>query len=98
MKQAIKLKSLASWMVSLASLIWTSASFAETVDVKYRGAVDLKPFVCTDSSRSSFIQRVCYDKAHSYAYQSSRHVLPLLRTAAGHARCIHRGSLDGSIL
>ena len=39
---------------------------AETVDVKYRGMVELKPFVCTDITRSSFIQRVCYDKAQSY--------------------------------
>jgi hypothetical protein len=39
---------------------------AETVNVKYRGVIDLKPFVCTDTPRSSFIQRVCYDKAQSY--------------------------------
>jgi hypothetical protein len=39
---------------------------AETVDVKYRGTVDLKPFACNDTSRSSFIQRVCYDKAQNY--------------------------------
>jgi hypothetical protein len=39
---------------------------SETVDVKYRGAVDLKPFACTDTPRSSFIERVCYDKAQSY--------------------------------
>jgi hypothetical protein len=39
---------------------------AETVDVKYHGVVDLKPFICADTPRSSFIQRVCYDKAQSY--------------------------------
>ncbi|MBO4226637.1 KTSC domain-containing protein [Bradyrhizobium neotropicale] len=39
---------------------------SETVDVKYRGLVDLRPFVCTDTPRSSFIQRVCYDKTESY--------------------------------
>jgi hypothetical protein len=39
---------------------------SETVDVKYRGAVELKPFTCTDTPRSSFIQRVRYDKAQSY--------------------------------
>ena len=49
----------------LLALIAASAR-AETVDVKYRGIVDLKPFVCTDITRSSFIQRVCYDKAQSY--------------------------------
>src|SRR5579871_4421938 len=50
---------------ALAILISTPAS-SETVDVKYRGVVDLKPFACTDTPRSSFIQRVCYDKAQSY--------------------------------
>ena len=42
------------------------AATSETVDVKYRGVVDLKPFACTDTPRSSFIQRVCFDKAESY--------------------------------
>jgi hypothetical protein len=49
----------------LVSLIMTPAR-SETVDVKYRGTVDLAPFACTDTPRSSFIQRVCYDKAQSY--------------------------------
>jgi hypothetical protein len=49
----------------LATLVTTQAS-SETVDVKYRGLVDLKPFACTDTPRSSFIQRVCYDKSQSY--------------------------------
>jgi len=39
---------------------------SETVDVKYRGTVDLKTFECRDTPRSSFIQRVCYDKPQSY--------------------------------
>jgi hypothetical protein len=52
-------------VVVIASLISMPLS-AETVDVKYRGIVDLKPFTCTDTPRSSFIQRVCYDKAQSY--------------------------------
>ncbi len=39
---------------------------AETVDVKYRGPVDLKPFVCQDVTRSSFINRVCYDANEKY--------------------------------
>jgi KTSC domain len=49
----------------VALLIATPVS-SETVDVKYRGIVDLKPFACTDTPRSSFIQRVCYDRAQSY--------------------------------
>jgi hypothetical protein len=50
----------------LATLVLTAEVRSETVDVKYRGTVDLKPFACTDTPRSSFIQRVCYDKAQSY--------------------------------
>lgn len=38
---------------------------AETVDVKYRGWVDLKPFICTNTV-SSFVNRVCYDKENTY--------------------------------
>jgi hypothetical protein len=41
-------------------------SRSETVDVKYRGPVDLTPFKCLPIDRSSFIRRVCYDAAHSY--------------------------------
>jgi hypothetical protein len=55
-------------VISLALLAVIEATFAhaETVDVKYRGPVDLKSFACTDVTRSSFIQRVCYDKGQTY--------------------------------
>lgn len=36
------------------------------VDVKYRGHVPLKTFVCEDTPRSSFVRRVCYDAAQMY--------------------------------
>jgi hypothetical protein len=52
-------------VVVIASLISMPLG-AETVDVKYRGIIDLKPFTRTDTPQSSFIQRVCYDKAQSY--------------------------------
>ena len=39
---------------------------SETVDVKYRGPVELAPFKCESIDRSSFIRRVCYDAANSY--------------------------------
>jgi hypothetical protein len=58
-------------MVVVVALLSSSVS-AETVNVKYRGVVDLAPFVCADTPRSSFIQRVCYDKAHSYMLISLR--------------------------
>ena len=45
-------------LIGLAGASWTEA---ETVEVEYRGAVDLKPFACQDTPRSSLVNRVCYD-------------------------------------
>ncbi len=53
-------------IVTALVLLVTTPATSETVDVKYRGIVDLMPFACTDTPRSSFVQRVCYDKAQSY--------------------------------
>jgi KTSC domain len=52
--------------IILLLLLCGSPASAETVDVKYRGTLDLAPFACTDVTRSSFIRRVCFDKAKSY--------------------------------
>jgi hypothetical protein len=51
--------------VALVLLCLNDAN-AETVNVKYRGLVDLKPFACTDTDRSSFVRQVCFDKLNSY--------------------------------
>jgi hypothetical protein len=59
MKPAVKI-------AHLLVLFWATAAQAETVDVKYHGSVDLKPFTCLDVNRSSFVERVCYDKANQY--------------------------------
>ena len=40
--------------------------FAETVDVKYRGPVDLASFECTGELDSAVVKRVCYNAANSY--------------------------------
>jgi len=53
-------------------LLFGAEARSETVDVKYHGSVDLKAFECRDINRSSFIQRVCYDKAQSYMIISLR--------------------------
>ena len=45
-------------LVHLAGASWADA---ETVNVEGRGAVDLKPFVCQDITRSSLVNRLCYD-------------------------------------
>ena len=48
------------------ALLGVSLVAAETIDVKYYGQLDLAPFVCTDMTRSSFINRACYDKAQQF--------------------------------
>ncbi len=56
-------------MASLATtiLLWALAPlWAETVDVKYRGPVDLAHFECTNVGDSSVVKRVCYNAAHAY--------------------------------
>lgn len=66
----------------LIVLLFTAEVHSETVDVKNRGTVDLKSFACTDTPRSSFIQRVCYDKAQSYMLINLRGTFCELPTAA----------------
>src|SRR5882672_10639888 len=61
-------------IVTVLVLLVTTPATSETVDVKYRGIVDLTSFACIDTPRSSFIQRVCYDKAQSYLLISLRGV------------------------
>lgn len=51
---------------ALIVLLFTAEVGSETVDVRDRGAVDLRTFECRDTNRSSIIQRVCYDSAQSY--------------------------------
>jgi hypothetical protein len=52
---------LAILLVRLAGAGWTDP---ETVNVEGRGAVDLTPFVCQDITRSSRVNRICYDAAN----------------------------------
>lgn len=53
--------------VSLGCLVTSPVlAIAESVDVKYRGTVSLDRFSCTDISRSSTVERVCYDEQHEY--------------------------------
>jgi hypothetical protein len=50
----------------VAALPVVTRAEAETIDVKYYGRLDLAPFACTDVTRSSFINRACYDKAKQF--------------------------------
>jgi hypothetical protein len=52
--------------LTAAIVLFASRLHSEVVQVKYRGAVDLRPFSCSDTARSSFVKRVCYDKANNY--------------------------------
>jgi hypothetical protein len=47
----------------MLALLCTFPVTTETVDVRGRGATDLAPFACTDTPRSTVVQRVCYDEA-----------------------------------
>jgi hypothetical protein len=51
---------------TIAVFVCFSGLRAESVYVKYRGDVDLKFFDCSDITRSSFINRVCYDRRNEY--------------------------------
>jgi len=54
-----------------AGATWAAA---ETIDVKYYGKLDLAHFACTDVSRSSFINRACYDKSQQFMVVQLRSV------------------------
>ena len=43
------------------ALLWTAPVETEMVEVDGRGTVDLAPFACTDTPRSTIVQKVCYD-------------------------------------
>jgi hypothetical protein len=55
-------------LIIAAALLLTASglAYAESVNVKYRGIVDLAPFTCETITRSSFIERVCYDQQNTY--------------------------------
>lgn len=48
------------------ALLCASGARAETVFVKYRGPVDLARMSCESITRSSFINRLCYDAKEKY--------------------------------
>ena len=50
--------------VILLSFVFTA--YAESVNVKYRGVVNLASFECEWIDRSSFINRLCYDSKERY--------------------------------
>lgn len=49
-------------VAAMLAMLSVSPVTTETVDVRGRGAVDLAPFACTDTPRSTVVQRICYDE------------------------------------
>jgi hypothetical protein len=44
----------------------TTITHAETVNVKYRGSVDVSSYNCNSVTRSSFIRRVCFNQSKQH--------------------------------
>jgi len=57
-------------IVALSAFISPSFAHAESVSVKYRGVVELAPFSCQWISRSSLVERLCYDSTEQYVIVS----------------------------
>jgi hypothetical protein len=57
-------KAIVLLFAAFANATWADA---DTVDVTDRGPVDLTPFACTDITRSSLVNRVCYEEAKQVA-------------------------------
>ena len=53
-------------VAALLALLCTSSVTMEMIDVRGRGTVDLAPYACTDTPRSTVVQRVCYDEAQHH--------------------------------
>ena len=72
--------------LSIALLVAiTSGCKAETVDVKYRGPVDLAPFKCTAVDRSKFHSaRLLRSEEQLHDRAAQRDILPLLRHRQGY--------------
>jgi hypothetical protein len=93
------LESLAAAAFVLVFLPVAARLHAETVQVKYRGEVNLEPFACTDVTRSSFIYRVCFDKANDYMLINfGRYVLSPLRDRRRDSLDTPERGFDGSLL
>ncbi len=62
--------------IAITILVFSCLTFnanAESVFVKYRGAVDLATFQCNWISRSSLVNRLCYDEKETYVTEYSLH-------------------------
>lgn len=65
MKLSILLRIVIIWLIMLITVCHVLAN-DETVYVKYYGQVNLSHFDCETITRSSVINRLCYDKKNQY--------------------------------
>jgi hypothetical protein len=66
-------------LIAVALLVALSAAVhAETVDVKYRGLVDLNPFVCTNTVSSLGEPRLLRQEEHLHADIAEHDLVSLL--------------------
>ena len=56
-------------LILFLSLGFTTASYAESIYVKYQGSVSLDGFYC-EKTRSSFVDRICYYQPNKYVVVS----------------------------
>jgi len=52
-------------LLTVIALVWSTTAVAEVVEVRGRGEVDLRRFVC-ETVLQSAIRRVCYDEINQY--------------------------------
>lgn len=50
----------------ILAMFWTAPVATETVEVAGRGVIDLAPFSCSDTPRSTIIRRICYDRQRNH--------------------------------
>ncbi len=53
-------------LIVFVLLLLCAPAMAETVNVKYRGPVDLSSFDCPAIKHSSFVNRICYNEPAHY--------------------------------
>src|SRR3954452_2311252 len=50
----------------MIALAWPAPITTEAVEVAGRGAIDLAAYSCSDTPRSTIIQRVCHDRQRNH--------------------------------
>ena len=90
------LRLLFALITSLSGATWADE---ETIDVKYYGKFDLAPFACTEVTRSSIINRACYDKANQFMVVQLRTLYyPYCEMPAATLSNFSRRPIHGAIL